>query len=325
MVKYANILVTGGTGSFGSTFIKKVMNFPQVKRVVCLSRDEYKQEIFNNDMKSNRNINKLRFFLGDVRDQDRLNFAFRNIDLVIHAAALKQVPKAEYDPEEFIKTNIQGSLNVTKASINNKIKKCILISTDKAVNPVNHYGATKLCAERLFVSSNNITKKNETKFSVVRYGNVTFSRGSVLPILLKQNLEKKPFTITSKEMTRFVLSIDQGVKFVISTINNSKPGEIWIPKLKGIKIIDLAKSINKDNRIKIIGIREGEKIHETLINEESSLNTSEYANHYIIHPNLDDTKVKKNIFNKKKLFSYNSKDTEHMSLRELEKLVKYYA
>ena len=238
------LLITGGTGFFGKSFInyclKKKINF---KKIIIFSRDEYKQY----EMQKIYNPKKykfLRYFLGDIRDQERLKTAFDNVDFVIHAAALKHVPAAEYNPIEFIKTNIFGSQNIIEASIFNNVKKVVALSTDKAASPLNLYGATKLCLEKLFISANNVVGKRDIKFSCVRYGNVLGSRGSVLPLFFEQNKKEEFFTITDKKMTRFNIMIDEAIEMVLYSLNSKDNGDIIIPKIPSIKIIDLAKAIN---------------------------------------------------------------------------------
>ena len=246
-------LITGGTGSFGQSIVKKLLQKSTTKKIVVFSRDEAKQFDMKNSFKEN---NKLRFFIGDVRDLRRCKIAFNSIDIVIHAAALKQVPAAEYNPTEVIKTNIIGAENVIDAAMSCNVKKVIALSTDKASSPVNLYGATKLVSDKLFCSANNITGKQKIKFSVVRYGNVIGSRGSVIPYFKKLIQEKKnTLPITHKEMTRFLISLNDGVEFVIKCLDRMHGGEIFIPKIPSAKIIDLAKSMNPNIKFKFTGIR----------------------------------------------------------------------
>ncbi len=328
MFKNKSILVTGGTGSFGKKFVeivsKKYSN--QIKKLIIFSRDELKQH----EMSQVFNIDKypfIRFFIGDVRDKERLNKAFKDIDYVIHAAALKQVPTSEYNPFETIKTNILGTQNVVDACIDNNVEKLVALSTDKASSPINLYGATKLCSDKLVVGSQNT--KGNIKFiaCVVRYGNVLGSRGSVLPEFIKQK-RKNLFTITSEEMTRFNILLEDGIKLVLWSLKNSKGGEIFIPKIPSFKVIDLAKAIDNKCKIKIIGIRPGEKLHEEMISVSESYNTVDFGNYYSILPNFHDysrdqyikkfggKKVKKN-------FSYNSfENKDYLSITDLKKLIK---
>ncbi len=324
-MKYKKILITGGTGSFGTKFVEKILSTnTKLERLVIFSRDELKQS----KLKEIYPLNKypmIRFFLGDVRDKDRLNRAFNNIDLVIHAAALKQVPTAEYNPMEFIMTNIIGASNVIEAAADQKVKKVIALSTDKACAPINLYGATKLCSDKLFIAANNYTA-NKVSFSVVRYGNVMGSRGSILPLFLKQK-NQGFFTITNQEMTRFNITLDQSVNFVLKICNISKGYEIFVPKIPSFKVTDLAKAINKKNKIKIIGIRPGEKIHEEMITSSDSRSAIEMKDFFVICPSGDDktlnyykTKSKGKLVSKD--FSYNSKNNEKfLSVRELQKLI----
>ena len=286
MFKNKTLLITGGTGSFGKAFIKEILiKKYDFKKIIIFSRDELKQH----EMKISKDFNEirhksLRYFIGDIRDEDRLLFAFRNVDYVIHAAALKQVPTGEYNPFEVIKTNVVGSQNVISAALQSNVKKVIALSTDKAVSPVNLYGASKLCSDKLFTSSNNIVGNKELIFSVVRYGNVTGSRGSVLPEFVKQK-KNKCFLITHKDMTRFNISLDESVSMVLWSLKNSFGGEVIVPKLSSFKILDLAKAIDKNLKIKFTGIRQGEKIHEELISSADSLYSFDIGKYYIVLQN----------------------------------------
>ena len=316
------ILITGGTGSFGKSFVNYLYSLKGVKfsKIVVFSRDELKQYDMQNH-KNLKNKSNLRFLIGDIRDYSRLEYALKDIDYVIHAAALKQVPAAEYNPYEYINTNINGAENLIRASINNKVKKIIALSTDKAAAPINLYGATKLCSDKLFVAANNIKGHKDISFSVVRYGNVMFSRGSVLPTFLKQKDEGQ-FTITHKDMTRFTLTLKQSVEIVMWALMNSKGSEILVPKIPSYKIIDVAKAINPKNKIKIIGLRSGEKLHEEMITLSDSYNTYDLGKYYAIIPkdgihNYKKTKIKK----VKKIFNYNSKDNKYLSVNEIKKLI----
>ena len=270
-----------------------------------------------------KNNSNLRFFLGDVRDKERLLFAFRDIDYVIHAAALKQVPAAEYNPIEFIKTNVLGSQNIIEASLINKVTKVLALSTDKAVAPINLYGATKLCAEKLFVAANNIVGKNKTSFSIIRYGNVMGSRGSVLPEFLKHNT-KNIFNITDLRMTRFNILMQEAINLVVWSLENSLGGEIFIPKLKSFKITDLAKSVNEKYKFNVTGIRPGEKLHEELITFLESSFTFDLGNLYSILPRNLQHKYNKKLLQKKikKPFSYNSEENNFLSIKEIKKILK---
>ena len=301
MSKKLNYFITGGTGSFSKAFIKNLIKRKNYKKIIIFSRDEYKQEKLKEIEYIKKNISKFRFFIGDVRDIDRLRSAIQeDIDVVIHTAALKQVPTSEYNPFETIKTNILGAQNVIQVSLEKNIKKVVALSTDKACAPINLYGATKLAADKLFVSANLFKGKKRTIFSVVRYGNVFGSRGSVVPIFLKQK-NRKYFTVTDKRMTRFSITLEEAVKFVIDCIKNMKGSEIFVPKIPSYRILDLVKAIDKNKKIKIIGIRPGEKLHEEMITVHDSLYTTEKKKYFIINP-------KKNSNYSSKIFSYNSFD-----------------
>jgi UDP-N-acetylglucosamine 4,6-dehydratase len=276
----ANILITGGTGSFGKCFVKYVLENFNPKRVVILSRDEFKQYQMKSEFGHDK---RLRFFLGDVRDKDRLYRAFYGIDYVIHAAALKQVPAGEYNPFETIKTNILGAQNVIEACIDNGVKKVIALSTDKAANPLNLYGATKLCSDKLFVAGNSYAGGRVTRFAVVRYGNVLGSRGSVLPLFLKQKEEGK-LTITHKDMTRFWITLPQAVELVLKAFKYMTGGEIFVPKIPSMRMEDFARAIAPQADIEEVGIRPGEKMHEVMIPEDDARHTREYDDHYRIIP-----------------------------------------
>jgi len=326
MQKSQNILITGGTGSFGKKFIQKVLDKKLSNRIVVFSRDELKQYNLSKKLSSD----KIRFFIGDVRDKNRLNAAMENIDIVIHAAAMKHVDISEYNPMEAIQTNVLGAQNVIDASLNNNVKKVIALSTDKASSPINLYGATKLTSDKLFVAANNFKGPKDIKFSVVRYGNVMGSRGSVIPLFLNQK-KNNFFTITDKRMTRFNITLSEGVKFVLSCLKIMKGGEIFVPKIPSYKILDLAKAISLKSKIKIIGIRPGEKIHEEMISSEESINAVEYKNFYVIVPNSKFNLINKDKYMKifkegKKVednFNYSSKNnTKFLKVKELSKLIK---
>ena len=276
-------LITGGTGSFGSHFVEKLIKSnKKISKLIIFSRDELKQSL----MAAKYPLSKfkfIRFFLGDVRDYQRLLTATKGIENIIHAAALKQVPSAEYNPFEAVKTNIIGAQNVISAALENGIKRVVALSTDKACAPINLYGATKLCSDKLFIAANNIKGKKDIKFSVVRYGNVFGSRGSVYPVF-KNFVNKGYFPITDKNMTRFNITIEEGVELVIKTLKTAIGGEIIIPKLKSFRIVDLAKALNKRNALRVIGIRSGEKIHEQMITKSDSHDTLETKDSYIILP-----------------------------------------
>lgn len=281
MFKGKTILVTGGTGSFGQKFTEAILNKYKPKAIRIFSRDELKQ--WEMAKKFNNNV-RLRFFIGDIRDKNRLERAMDGSDIVVHAAALKQVPACEYNPFEAVKTNILGAQNIIEAAIDHNIEKVMAISTDKAVNPVNLYGATKMCMEKLFVAANAyVGEKRQTKMACVRYGNVIGSRGSVIPLFKKQS-STGTITITDKRMTRFWLSLEQGVEFVIKRIVMMQGGEVFIPKIPSMKIVDLAKVIAPKCNIKFTGIRPGEKINECLLTEDESRHSLEFEDFFVIKP-----------------------------------------
>jgi UDP-N-acetylglucosamine 4,6-dehydratase len=282
MSDFNSILVTGGTGSFGQRIVETIVRTHKPRRLIVFSRDELKQEEMRQRLHGPI-FNCIRYFIGDVRDRDRLYRAFDGVDTVIHAAALKQVPAAEYNPIEAIKTNILGAANVVDAALDRNVKKVIALSTDKAANPVNLYGATKLCADKLFVAARSYTTKTRTAFSVVRYGNVVGSRGSVVPLFLRQR-NQGYLTITDSRMTRFVITLDDGVSFVLRCLGWMRGGEIFVPKLPSVLIADLAAAIAPDHPVKCIGIRAGEKLHETMIPEDDARTTLEFDSHYVILP-----------------------------------------
>lgn len=277
------ILITGGTGSFGKKFVQTILKNHCPKKIIIYSRDELKQyemaQIFSDK--------KMRYFIGDVRDKERLMSAMRGVDICIHAAALKHVPIAEYNPMECIKTNINGASNVIEAALVNGTERIIALSTDKAANPINLYGATKLCSDKLFITANNIKGTQIAKFSVVRYGNVVGSRGSVIPLFRRLVLEgANQIPITDEKMTRFWITLEQGVKFVLDSLERMQGGEIFVPKIPSMKITDLAKSLAPNLPIKIIGIRAGEKLHETMIPKDDSHLALEFEDFFIITPSI---------------------------------------
>ena len=282
------ILITGGTGSFGRKFTQTILEKYNPKKIIIFSRDELKQF----EMQQTFNDNCMRYFIGDVRDLARLEEATDGVDYVIHAAAMKQVPASEYNPMECIKTNIYGAENVIKASIKNNVRRIIALSTDKAVNPINLYGATKLASDKLFISANNMVGMRETRFSVVRYGNVIGSRGSVVPFfqkLISEGAAKLP--ITHKDMTRFMITLSSGVEFVLKSFNRMHGGEVFIPKLPSMYITELAKAMAPDIPQKIIGIRPGEKLHEVMCPQDESHLALEFDDHYVIRPSIEFTFV----------------------------------
>ncbi|MDO8592411.1 MAG: UDP-N-acetylglucosamine 4,6-dehydratase (inverting) [bacterium] len=296
------ILVTGGTGSFGKNFVKYLLENSQAKKIIIFSRDEFKQSQMQAEIKDDR----IRFFLGDVRDLPRLQRAFHGVDIVVHAAALKQVPTLEYNPFEAVKTNILGSQNVAEAAIDQSVKKVLLISTDKAVQPINLYGSTKLCAEKLFINS-NLYSADKTLFSCVRYGNVVGSRGSIVEFLLK-NKDVRKVSITDERMTRFWISLEQSFKLVLFALENMGGGEIFVPRIPSMKLIDLFDALAPKSAREIIGIRPGEKLHEVLLTEQESRHTLSLGNYYVILPENE------KIFAVKDRFKKILKKSEKLSL-----------
>jgi len=279
-----SILVTGGTGSFGKRFIRALLDETSARRVIIFSRDELKQfEMSKDPSYTEADRRRLRFFLGDVRDRDRLRQAFSGVDIVVHAAALKQVPACEYNPFEAVKTNVHGAQNIIDCAIHSGVQRVIALSTDKACNPINLYGATKLCSDKLFVSGNAYAGGRQTRFAVVRYGNVVGSRGSVIPFFLKQR-ETGVLTITHPDMTRFWITLEQGVRFVLNSLERMKGGEVFVPKIPSSTITDLATAIGPDCEQKVIGIRPGEKLHEMMISADDARLTREFDDHYVIQP-----------------------------------------
>jgi len=326
MFANSSILITGGTGSFGHSFVKLTLKKYNPKRLVIFSRDEMKQWEMAKLFKGNKRV---RFFIGDVRDKDRLHRALYNIDFVVHAAATKIVPTAEYNPFECIKTNINGAMNLIDACIDQKVKKIVALSTDKASSPINLYGATKLASDKLFIASNtSYAGGHETCFSVVRYGNVMGSRGSVIPFFMSlKDQEKLP--ITDERMTRFMISLNQGVELVWHAFKNMLGGEIYVKKIPSIKVTDIAKVIAPQAKHKIIGIRPGEKLHEQMIGSEDSHSTYEYSNYYKILPQINDWgKDRLRIKGGKKVsegFVYNSENnSEWMTKSNLKKWIDTY-
>ena len=278
-LKGKSVLVTGGTGSFGQTFVRFLLEHAELDRVIVFSRDELKQH----DMALKFRDPRIRYFIGDVRDLERLQRAFNHVDVVVHAAALKQVPACEYNPLEAVKTNVLGAANVINAAIDRDVKLVLALSTDKAVSPVNLYGATKLCAEKLFVQANSYSRFGDPKFSCVRYGNVVGSRGSVIPVFLEQRA-RGIITITDKRMTRFWLTLEQGVRFVYNCLTGMHGGEVFVPKIPSMSVMDLAAAIAPGCAIDVTGIRPGEKLHESLISLDESRNAVELEDMYVIKP-----------------------------------------
>lgn len=319
------ILITGGTGSFGKCFTKYILDNYNPKKIIIYSRDEYKQFIMQNEFKEYSD--KLRFFIGDVRDKDRLYRAFKGVDYVIHAAALKQVPACEYNPNEAIKTNIHGAMNIIDAALDTGVRKVVALSTDKAVNPVNLYGGTKLVSDKLFIAANAYSGLNDINFSIVRYGNVAGSRGSIIPFfnkLIQQGCKDLP--ITDYRMTRFWISLEEGVKLVIKALEEATGGETFISKIPSFKITDLAKAMLPDCNMPEVGIRPGEKLHEIMVTTEDSMTTYEYDKHFIVYPQTVYSDRQKINESGKKVpdgFSYSSgNNTEWLSVEDIQKLLK---
>jgi len=322
MLKDKVVLITGGTGSFGRKCVEVVLKKHNPKKVIVFSRDEHKQ--FEMAQQFSQEKYPIRFFIGDIRDKDRLKWAFQEVDVVIHAAAMKHVPASEYNPTESIKTNITGSENVVSVAAECGVKKVIALSTDKAVNPINLYGATKLCAEKLFIAANAFVGLKKCMFGVVRYGNVIGSRGSVVPLFLKKR-EGGVLPVTHPEMTRFWITLSQGVDFVLKSLEEMTGGETFVPKIPSMKIMDLAKFIGPDCSIDIVGIRQGEKIHETLISVDEARNTLENETYYLIKP--ENSFIKSRIDEKKYKsvsddFEYNSKtNNQWVSKAQIKKML----
>jgi UDP-N-acetylglucosamine 4,6-dehydratase/5-epimerase len=332
MLNNKTILITGGTGSFGKKFLEMIFEKYNPKKIIIYSRDEFKQSVMQTEYKDKVDMSKVRFFIGDVRDKDRLKRAFQGVDYVIHAAAMKQVPTCEYNPMEAVKTNIHGAQNVIDAALDCGVKKVVALSTDKAVNPINLYGGTKLVSDKLFIAANAYSGENGTIFSVVRYGNVAGSRGSVIPIwqrILDEGNNK--LGVTDMRMTRFWITLRQGVELVFKAIEESKGGETYISKIPSFKIGDLAQAMSlnalgKEADIQNIGIREGEKLHEVMVTKDDSRMTYEYNKHYIIYPHFD-WKNKGDILPGGRLveegFEYNSEtNVQWIGIEELRKALK---
>ncbi|MDE6312067.1 MAG: UDP-N-acetylglucosamine 4,6-dehydratase (inverting) [Lachnospiraceae bacterium] len=325
MLEGKTILITGGTGSFGNHFVEYVLKHDKPKKIIIYSRDEFKQFNMANKFKQYSNI--LRFFIGDVRDEQRFRRALNGVDYVIHAAAMKQVPACEYNPIEAIKTNIDGATNVINGVLDTPtVKKVVALSTDKAVNPINLYGGTKLVSDKLFIAANAYAGARDLTLSIVRYGNVAGSRGSVIPFfqnILDQGKKKLP--ITDYQMTRFWISLEEGVQLVLKALEEAQGGETFISKIPSFKITDLAKAMCEDCEMPEVGIREGEKLHEIMITKEDSLNTYEYEKHYIIYPNYTWWTEDRIIQGGKKVeqgFSYSSDNNkEWLSVEELKELL----
>ena len=319
------ILVTGGTGSFGKCFTRYVMEHYAPKKVIIYSRDEFKQWMMQEEFK--QYADRLRFFIGDVRDLERMRRAFDGVDYVVHAAALKQVPACEYNPNEAIKTNIHGAMNVIEAALDTGVKKVVALSTDKAVNPVNLYGGTKLVSDKLFIAANAYVGSKDLNFSIVRYGNVAGSRGSIIPVFRNviQNGGRK-LPITDLRMTRFWISLSQGVQLVIKALEEAKGGETFISKIPSFKVTDLAEAMLPGCEIEVIGIRPGEKLHEVMVTPEDSFNTYEYEKHFIVYPQMTWNNKQQPDRSGKKVeegFSYSSgSNTEWLSVEDIRALLR---
>ncbi len=330
MLNNKNILVTGGTGSFGQKFVSNVLQKFKPKRLIIFSRGESKQSEMTEKF-SPKKYKCLRYFIGDVRDFERLKIATKGIDIIIHAAAMKQVPASEYNPIECIKTNIYGAQNIVLASIENNVKKVIALSTDKAVNPINLYGASKLASDKLIISANNLSAGKGPIFSVVRYGNVYGSTGSVVELFDKIKKTKSPFPITHKNMTRFIISLEQGVNFVLKSLKIMRGGEILIPKIPSIKITDLAKAIDLKKKHLIIGIRPGEKIDEAMTAKDDNNLLIEFKKYFLQLPSYMISKEQINKFkigvngelgkNVKTNFSYTSDKNKFLNIKEIKKFI----
>jgi len=282
MLNNKTILITGGTGSFGKKATEIILKRYKPKKLIIFSRDELKQFDMAQQFKESEEI---RYFIGDVRDKERLHRAFHGVDIVLHAAALKQVPAAEYNPFEAVKTNIIGAENVINVAIDQGVKKVIALSTDKAANPINLYGSTKLCSDKLFIAGNSYVGRDHSVFSVVRYGNVVGSRGSVIPFFLKQK-EKGVLPITDSQMTRFWITLEQGVDFVLNCLEQMVGGELFVPKIPSMNIMDLAKAIAPECKTEIVGVRPGEKLHEVMVTRDDARRTLEYKDHYVVQPDF---------------------------------------
>ncbi|MGB4492920.1 MAG: UDP-N-acetylglucosamine 4,6-dehydratase (inverting) [Halanaerobiales bacterium] len=321
MLDGKTILVTGGTGSFGKKFTRMVLDRYDVNKLIIFSRDELKKAQMRAEFGDNP---KLRFFIGDVRDKERLYRAFDGVDVVIHAAALKRVPECEYNPFEAIKTNVIGAQNIIDAAIDRGVSKIVALSTDKAVNPINLYGATKLCSDKLFIAGNSYVGSKDTRFAVVRYGNVVGSRGSVVPLFL-QLKEAGKLPITDPRMTRFWITLEEGVEMVFATLEKMQGGEIFVPKIPSMKITDLAEAIAPECELEIVGIRPGEKLHEMLITGSDARHTLEFENYYIIQPEFSWWKLGNHKDGKPLTddFEYTSdKNEEWLTVEEMREMLK---
>ena len=333
MFKNKTILITGGTGSFGKQFTGEVLSKYDFKKIIILSRDEFKQDLMKKDFTIKygaEKMKKVRFFIGDIRDKDRLKRAFNGVDIVIHAAAMKQVPACEYNPTEAIRTNIVGAMNIIDAALDSNVEKVVALSTDKAVNPINLYGGTKLVSDKLFISANAYSGSHGTIFSVVRYGNVSGSRGSVIPFfrdLIEKGEQELP--ITDERMTRFWMTLDKAVRLVMMAVEKMDGGETFVYKNPSYKVTDIAKAMAPDLKTKIIGIREGEKIHEVMITKDDSRYTYDYGEYYVIYPNFEWFNFEKSFKpGGEKIedgFQYHSgENTEWLTVEDIRRLIKEY-
>ena len=327
------ILITGGTGSFGKAFSGELIEKYNFGKIIIFSRDEFKQDLMKKDFTAKYGaeaMKKFRFFIGDIRDKDRLKLAFKGVDIVIHAAAMKQVPACEYNPTEAIKTNINGAMNIIDAALETGVEKVVALSTDKAVNPINLYGGTKLVSDKLFVSANAYSGGKGTKFGLVRYGNVSGSRGSVIPFfkdLIDKGFDELP--VTDERMTRFWMTLDKAVRLVLMAVEKMTGGETFVFKNPSYKVTDICKAMAPDAKMKIVGIREGEKIHEVMITKDDSRSTYDYGDYYIIYPNFEWFDFKKSFKEGGKPladgFEYNSgNNTEWLSVEDIHKLLIEY-
>ncbi len=327
MFKNKTILVTGGTGSFGKALVANIISkYPNFKKLIIFSRDELKQhEMMQNKIYTHKNV---RMILGDIRDFSSIKRALQTVDIIIHAAALKQVPTAEYNPFQFIQTNVLGSQNVIEAALDTNVSQVIALSTDKASSPINLYGATKLCLEKLFISANNIKGKKNINFSVVRYGNVIGSRGSIIPLFIKKFKNKEILPVTDTRMTRFNINLEQAINLVYNSLKYSREGEIFVPKIPSFKLVDLVKAITKKDKFKIIGIRPGEKLHEELISVYEGYSSVEYNKYYAILPTNDKKKISEYCKKRKAKkvpsgFCYTSdKNSTFLDIENLRKIIK---
>lgn len=328
MLNDKTILITGGTGSFGKMFAKTVLNnYPGIKKIIIYSRDEYKQFVMENMPEFKAHESKMRYFIGDVRDKERLHRAFEGVDYIVHAAALKQVPACEYNPFEAVKTNIMGAQNVIDVALDRGVKRVVALSTDKACAPINLYGATKLCSDKLFIAGNAYAGAKDTKFAVVRYGNVAGSRGSVIPFFQKLiNEGATELPITDMKMTRFWLKLESAVEMVVNALENMQGGELYVKKIPSMLMPDLATAMAPNLKIKEVGIRPGEKIHEQMITREDARNTLEFDDYYIILPEIDLDNIT-HLYPKGKPvaddFEYHSgNNTQWLSVEDMKKLIE---